>query len=130
MAHPDGTPPSTSAALAISLFCILAAFTNPPAHAQTLTVLHAFNAGLDGGAPAAGLTMDRGGNLYGTTSGYFGVQTSSVFELKNPGTGWLLDPLFTFYPNNQSQGYGPYSKVILGPDGALYGSTRTGGANN
>lgn len=121
---------SMSAAFAMSLFCVLVAIANPSAHAQTLTVLHAFNAGLDGGAPAAGLTMDRTGNLYGTTSGDFGVQTSSVFELKNPGTGWLLDPLFTFYPGNQSQGYGSYSKVIFGPDGALYGSTRTGGANN
>ena len=120
---------SIQAIVATTLLCILAAITTQPAQAQTLTVLHTFNGGLDGGSPAAGLTMDRAGNLYGTTSGYYGNQTSSVFELKSIPAGWLLNPIFTFYPNTQSQGYGPYGKVVFGPDGALYGSARTGGTN-
>ena len=104
--------------------------TSQPARAQTLTVLTVFGDGPDGIAPAAGLTIDNAGILYGTTSGYFGVQTSAVDELKNVGGGWLLNPLYTFYPNNQTYGYGLYSKVVLGPDGSLYGSATTGGIEN
>ena len=37
------------------------------AQAQTLTVLHGFTGGADGANPAAGLTPDAAGNLYGTT---------------------------------------------------------------
>ncbi|MGD0930720.1 MAG: hypothetical protein ABR902_08725 [Candidatus Korobacteraceae bacterium] len=39
-----------------------------PAHARTFTVLHTFTGGLDGSYPYTGLTMDRAGNLYGTTA--------------------------------------------------------------
>ncbi|MGO9561316.1 MAG: hypothetical protein ACLPPV_01590, partial [Candidatus Korobacteraceae bacterium] len=44
------------------------------AQAQTYTVLHEFTGGQDGAAPRAGVTLDQGGNLYGTTSagGYTG----------------------------------------------------------
>jgi hypothetical protein len=35
--------------------------------AQTYTVLYSFTGGADGGLPAAGLTRDASGNLYGTT---------------------------------------------------------------
>ncbi len=48
------------------------------AHAQTYTVLHNFTGGGDGTAPYAGLTMDRGGNLYGTTSGGIGLRASKL----------------------------------------------------
>src|SRR5450755_1789131 len=39
----------------------------PVALAQTYTVLYSFKGGADGGAPAASLVLDAGGNLYGTT---------------------------------------------------------------
>ena len=39
------------------------------AQAQTFTVLHAFTGGSDGATPETGLTIDRQGKLYGTTSG-------------------------------------------------------------
>jgi uncharacterized repeat protein (TIGR03803 family) len=35
----------------------------------------------DGSSPLAGLTFDQAGNLYGTTSGYFGTTFGSVFEI-------------------------------------------------
>ena len=39
------------------------------AQAQTYTILHAFSGIPDGVYPSATLTMDRAGNLYGTTAG-------------------------------------------------------------
>ena len=37
------------------------------AHAQTFGVLHNFTGGIDGSNPFAGLTVDAGGHLYGTS---------------------------------------------------------------
>src|SRR5271165_5292102 len=48
----------------------------PAADAQTFAVLHNFTGGQDGKTPNTGLTMDRAGNLYGTTS-YGGYQSNS-----------------------------------------------------
>lgn len=55
----------TIAALAIAVLMIVAA---TEAQGQTLTILHPFSGGADGSAPYAGVTLDRAGNLYGTTS--------------------------------------------------------------
>ena len=53
-------------ATALSSFLLLVATGS--SLAQTLTVLHNFTGGQDGGVPFAGLTMDAGGNLYGATA--------------------------------------------------------------
>jgi uncharacterized repeat protein (TIGR03803 family) len=99
------------------------------AHAQTYTVLHNFTGGGDGGAPYAGLTIDRGGNLYGTTSGGFNCAPPScgtVFKMTHRNGGWVLSPLYAFTGSN---GATPLSRVVFGPDGALYGTTYAGGEN-
>lgn len=94
----------------------------PSAQAQSYTVLHSF-AGLgDGSAPYAGLTMDRAGNLYGTTAG------NSVFKLSRRTGNWTFSTLFDF--TTLDQGYAPMSGVIFGPDGSLYGTTSDGGGEN
>ncbi len=94
--------------------------------AQTLTVLHSFTDGADGGNPGAGLTMDRAGNLYGTASGIY-ANIGSAFELKSVGASWVLNSLFDFSISNEgTYGYGP-TKLVFGPDGALYGSATEGG---
>ena len=69
------------------------------AQAQTFTVLHNFTGGQDGKTPNTGLTMDRAGNLYGTTSSG-GYQSNSdckdlggcgvVFKLARGGSGWIF----------------------------------------
>jgi hypothetical protein len=51
----------------LTILFLLSTVVAPAARAQTLTVLHTFTGGADGGEPQAGLTMDRAGNLYGTT---------------------------------------------------------------
>ncbi len=120
------------AALAIMLLLLFLIFvllfmilTVQPAQAQTFTVIHAFTGGLDGGYPVAGLTMDRAGNLYGTTCGRLcgleDVNPGTVFKLSKKGPSWVFTPLYAF--RGGSDGANPYARVVFGPDGSLYGTT-------
>lgn len=93
------------------------------AHAQTFSVLYTFS-GADGNQPFAGLTMDRGGNLYGTTA-VGGAGFGSVFKLSPSGSGWTFSNLYTFHGG--SDGAQPQARVVFGPDGTLYGTTTFGG---
>jgi len=91
---------------------------------SVFTVLHNFTGGLDGANPQAGLTMDKAGNLYGTTfkgSAGYGV----VYKLTHKGSGWIFNPLYTFAGG--SDGAGPLARVSIGANGTLYGSTAAGG---
>ena len=119
---------------AIALFLLILFSTTPAAQAQTFTTLHEFTNGPDGGEPLAGLTMDRAGNFYGTAS--TGGNTNGVCSYRNPhgcgtvfklsrrGSGWVLTPLYTF---SGPDGRNPQARVIIGPDGSLYGTTTWGG---
>ena len=120
--------PAATAALAMAVVFVVSVVSKP-AQAQTFNVLHDFTGGQDGGTPIAELTMDRAGNLYGTTF-YGGVQschTSSgtgcgtVFKLSKKGSGWVFSPLYDFAGNGD--GANPAGKVVFGPDGSLYGTT-------
>jgi len=95
-----------------------------PASAQTWTTIFAFN-GLNGRGPVAGLTKDAG-NFYGTTygGGPGGVPSyGTVFKLTHKDAGWVLTTLYRF---DAYDGDGPASRVMIGPDGALYGTTSFG----
>ena len=94
------------------------------AQGQTFTVIHKFT-GSDGANPYAGLTIDRGGNLYGTTQ-YGGHLSSTcpggcgtIFRMAQRGSGWLLSDLYEFTAG--PEGY-PQARVVFGPDGTLYGT--------
>lgn len=106
------------------LLTIVLLFAAQPLCAQTYTILHNFTGGSDGGSPYAGLTMDRAGNLYGTTS-YGGFGYGTAFELSRRDAGWLFHPIYRF--GGGSDGEGPLSRVIIGPNGTLYGTTYAGG---
>ncbi len=116
----------------VLFFCLmfpLAVLANV-ARAQTITVLHNFTLGADGGYPQAGLTMDAAGNLYGTTyeGGADGGAYGVVFRLSRSGSGWILTTLHQF--QGPPDGDRPTGGVILGPDGSLYGTTDWGGQYN
>ncbi len=103
----------------------------PSTRAQTFQVLHNFTGGADGGGPMAGVTLDAGGNLYGTTQagGYTGGSCSRygcgvVYRLKHVGSDWTLTPLYSFHDND---GNVPVARVVFGPDGSLFGTTYQGG---
>jgi hypothetical protein len=54
--------------LRVLLFCALAMLALQTAQGQTFSVIHSFTGGGDGYQPFSGLTLDQGGNLYGTTT--------------------------------------------------------------
>lgn len=95
------------------------------------TPLYSFTGGADGGAPSGRLTVDAGGNVYGTaTQGGTGV-VGAVFELSPPGSGgnsWTETVLYNFTGNND--GGEPMGNVLLGSDGNIYGTTAGYGQYN
>jgi uncharacterized repeat protein (TIGR03803 family) len=105
----------------------------------TYTVLYSFCSAAnctDGNLPAAGLTEDAAGNLYGTTSsggansnpacGSNGCGT--VFKLDNTGHETVL---YSFCSaSNCTDGATPQAGLIRDATGNLFGTTTTGGANS
>ena len=97
----------------------------------TFNSLHDFN-GSDGGNPYVALTLGGDGALYGTTpevsscdAGICTVQSNgTVFRIAADGT---FSSLHGF---NGSDGSSPQATLTLGRDGALYGTTNRGGAND
>ena len=111
--------------LTLALFAVLIAAT--PAHGQ-FQVLYNFSGSNDGGNPHAGVTLDSGGNIYGTAySGGLGYGTA--FKLTHRGTGWVLSPLYSFKGKGANDGAGPDSSIVIGPEGIVYGTTISGGGN-
>jgi uncharacterized repeat protein (TIGR03803 family) len=95
-----------------------------PSQAQTFLLLHSFT-GAEGGAnPWAGVTLDRAGNIYGTTTNG-GNEYGDVFKLSKVGSAWVVTPLHDF--EGDTDGAGPYSTLRIGPDGGVYGTTQQGG---
>jgi uncharacterized repeat protein (TIGR03803 family) len=110
----------------------------PSVDAQTFKVLHDFGGWIgadneDGAIPEGGVTLDKHGNLYGTTvgggpfnnnncqgSGYRGCGT--VFELvPNPDGSWSERLLYSFR-GTSDYGY-PNGPVVLDGAGNLYSTS-------
>jgi uncharacterized repeat protein (TIGR03803 family) len=78
----------------------------------------------DAAFPNANLTFDKAGNLYGTTGTGGLYEHGAVFELSPTGVEKVL------YSFNSQSGDGnvPYSGVVFGKKGIMYGTTFYGGA--
>jgi hypothetical protein len=113
-------------AFAPALLCALTIIAMPSMQAQTMHTLHVFTGGGDGSQPFAGVTLDRDGNLSGTTNDP--NSDGGVYELVRQGSDWIFKPLYNFQPQNDGQH--PIAPVAFGPDGALYGTTALGGYNH
>jgi uncharacterized repeat protein (TIGR03803 family) len=87
------------------------------------TVMHAFTGQPDGFDPFAPLTMDKAGNLYGTTLDG-GTFYGTVFEIAAGGGESIL---YSF--GGDSDGQSPYPGVTPEKHGNLLGSTSFGGTH-
>ena len=91
----------------------------------TLTTLYSFTGSSDGSTPYAGLIRGPGGLLYGTTAGDGTSTFGSVFACDTNGN------LTTLYPfTGGTDGSDPEASLLVGKDGALYGTTAAGGDAN
>jgi uncharacterized repeat protein (TIGR03803 family) len=103
----------------------------PPARigeAWTETVLYSFAGGSEGANPAAGLVIGPDGSLYGTTQYGGSSNLGTVFRLRSPakaGKAWTETVLHSFAGG--SDGANPVAGLVIGPNGALYGTTTLGG---
>ena len=90
------------------------------------SVLYSFSGSTDGWDPAAPLTMDSKGNLYGTTIfGGDACNCGTLFKLDTTGT---FSVLHTFLGNEQSDGEDPQGNIVIDSADNLFGTTWQGGA--
>jgi uncharacterized repeat protein (TIGR03803 family) len=117
------------------LFCFTLSLTvlSSIVQAQTLTPLHGFSGNSDGKYPLGGLSQDAAGNLYGVTSEGGVTQCVDlgpagcgvVFKQVRHGSAFTFEKLYEF--TGIPDGGIPYARVVVAPDGELYGTTTQGG---
>lgn len=113
-------------ALTLALVAIVVLET--PASAQTFSVIHYFTGGADGAYPYAALTVGPSGAVYGTSASGGSYGNGTVFQLSQRHSAWLFSPLYEF--TGGGDGGKPIGGVVIGPNGALYGTTQLGGQDN
>jgi uncharacterized repeat protein (TIGR03803 family) len=121
----------TGFAITLSIAFAMTIVSVQEAHAQTYTVLHNFSNGPDGGSPEAMLTRDVAGHLYGTTLLGGSAGYGTVFKVTKDNGSWIFSTIYTFEGDNgNNDGAAPYARVVIGPNGSLYGTTVAGGGGS
>ena len=103
----------------------------------TFTILYNFcsvsgqnNSCLDGTTTETALVQATNGDLYGTNQVYGAYNAGTIFKIT---PGGALTTLHSFCANGQYEdcpdGAPPYSTLVVGTDGNLYGTTAYGGTN-
>lgn len=105
-----------------------------PGGAWTETVLHSFTGkNGDGAGPNAGVVIGSNGVLYGTTAyGGASLFSGTVFRLMPPAASagpWTETILHSFTGQN-GDGANPSGGLVIGRNGALYGTTEHGGTSD
>jgi uncharacterized repeat protein (TIGR03803 family) len=72
-----------------------------------------------------GVVIDSAGNLYGSAFSFGPKGFGTTFRLSNSGNAWTLTTLHAF--DGGVHGGGPKGLLVLGSDGAIYGTTEFGG---
>jgi hypothetical protein len=102
----------------------------------SFAVLHNFTGGTDGQWPTAGLMVDNGGRLWGTTS-YGGSSNctdgcGTLFSLTRNsvpfGPRWNYAQTYAF-TGAPTDGEGPEGGLVEDPNGHFYGTTQLGGTS-
>ena len=102
----------------------------PSGGGWTYHLLYSFPMAAEGAGGVGSLAMDHAGNLYGTASFegnqgcYYGC--GIIYELSPSANGWSYTELYDF--TGGTDGYYPYSGVVLDSDGNLYGTAQYGGS--
>ena len=109
-------------AVAFAFVLGLMAAENPRAQAQTLSVVHDFTGGSDGGYSVNGLIMNPGGALFGTASSGGTSNNGVVFKITTAGAEIVLHSFA-----GGSDGAAPNAGVIRSKSGIFYGTTTAGG---
>lgn len=89
--------------------------------AGVVTPLHTF-AGTDGMWPFGGVIQASDGKFYGTTRRGGDNDVGTVFRMDSAGNVTTLRHL-----GQAGDGFNPYGELVVGADGALYGTTYSGG---
>ena len=84
---------------------------------NTIITLDSFN-GINGAYPAAGVTLDPTGDLFGTTP----LGSGTVYEV--PYVVRTITPIASF---NSATGTNPQGTLVMDSSGNLFGTTRSGG---
>jgi uncharacterized repeat protein (TIGR03803 family) len=92
--------------------------------AGTLTVVHNFTGGSDGGSPVDGLMINAKGAFFGTTSTGGASGLGTVFKIVAGGTQTVLHGF-----KGGPDGATPNGGVIGNASGMLFGTTTAGGAH-
>lgn len=98
----------------------------------TVTELHTFTGGADGGQPYGGLVLDSEGNLYGTTeyggksSACDALECGTVFKL-TPSSGSWTETILHNFTGGAPDGANPAAGLVFDQSGNLYGTARYGG---
>ena len=93
---------------------------------DTLCSLHLAET-TDAWSPDGALVLGTNGVLYGTTWSGGEENFGTVFQINQDGTGYQV--LHSFTPGS-GDGDTPATALLFGLDGALYGTTLSGGAND
>jgi len=114
---------------------ICAVLTSPPQSlsAQTgFTQIYAFGAAPDADIPG-GLLRGPDGALYGLSASGGATGYGAVYRLQppaSPGAPWTESVLYSFTGPTGNGQLGDFTTAVFGPNGALYGITKLGGAYN
>ncbi len=101
---------------------------SPKSGGWTEKVLHSFTHNfIDGFTPAAGVTLDAAGNLYGTTVNGGVLGAGTVFELTPTADGRWTESILHNFDFNGQDGNNPTSTVVFDTNGDLFGTTSGGG---
>jgi len=95
------------------------------------TVIHLFSQAGDGSAPMAAPAVGLNGVVYGTASAGGATRNGAVYQLTPPTQAsgkWTEIVLYSF-TGQSGDGALPYAALAIGSDGAVYGTTHSGGAS-
>lgn len=108
----------------LTLLGIAAGTCALPATAQTTSLVHDFGSTADGSQPFMQMTTAADGTLYGSTTAGGSHNYGTIFKITSTGQ---FQTIYNF-GDLAGDGYYPIGRLALGPDGSIYGTTRSGGS--